>query len=64
MKLTLEMENTVYWRLYCKAAEHGRTVAEEVSAVLNAGGREPAPDAKQRLDAAREIRRLIHGGSK
>ncbi len=29
MKLTLELENPVYWRLYCKAAEHGRTVAEK-----------------------------------
>jgi len=62
MKLTLELENTVYWRLYCKAAEHGRSVAEELTAMLNSGNREPEPDAQQRLEAARQIRALTQGG--
>jgi hypothetical protein len=62
MKLTLDLENTVYWRLYCKAAEHGRTVAEELTAVLNTGNREPQPNAQERLESARKIRSLSQGG--
>lgn len=62
MKLTLELENTVYWRLYCKAAEHGRAVAEELTAMLNSGNREPEPSAHQRLEAARQIRAFAKGG--
>ncbi|MFO1067899.1 MAG: hypothetical protein U1E14_05165 [Geminicoccaceae bacterium] len=55
-EVRLEIDDALHWRLYCKAVEHGVTVAEEIVAQLRAGQVEHEPDTEQRLAEAREIR--------
>lgn len=62
MKLTLDLTNEVYWRLYCRAVEHGRAISEEVIALVDSGSHEQAPDAEERLAAVRQIRAGVQGG--
>ncbi|GAB0117961.1 hypothetical protein Acid7E03_20330 [Acidisoma sp. 7E03] len=60
VKLVLDgLSNAAYWRLFCKASAHGRSVGEEIVAGLNAESVEVPPDADARLAAARRIRQLI-----
>lgn len=53
------LSNAAYWRLFCKASAHGRSVADDIVAALNAESAEIPPDAEARLAAARHIRQLI-----
>ena len=55
-QVTLELDDALYWRLYCKAVEHGVTVPQEITAQLSAGQVEHHPEAEPRLAEAREIR--------
>jgi hypothetical protein len=43
---------SAYWRIYCRAAERGRSVNDEIVATLNAGNSDVAPDVEARLVAA------------
>lgn len=56
VQVTLELDNALFWRLYCRAVEHGVTVAQEIMAQLVAGQVGHEPDAEGRLAEAREIR--------
>lgn len=58
-EVKLEIDDALYWRLYCKAVEHGVTVAEEIVAQLSAGQVEHRPEPERRLAEAREIRAEI-----
>lgn len=60
VKLVLDgLSHAAYWRLFCKASAHGRSVPEEIVTALNAESIEVPPDAEARLAAARAIRQLI-----
>ncbi len=61
--ITLELDEALYWRLYCKAAEQGVSVPEEILAQLRGGHTDHVPDAEARLAEAREIRALAQGKS-
>jgi hypothetical protein len=60
VKLVLDgLSPAAYWRLFCKAAAHGRSVADDIVTGLNAESAEVPPDPEARLAAARHIRLLI-----
>jgi plasmid stability protein len=50
MQFVIEgLPESTHWRIYCRAVEHGRSVNDEILAILNAGNTEIAPDAETRL---------------
>ena len=64
MKLTMELDRTVYWRLYCRANEHGRSISEEIARILEAGSEPGTLNAEKRLADARAIRARAGTGYK
>jgi hypothetical protein len=58
ISITLELDEALYWRLYCKAVEQGASVPEEILAQLRGSHTDSVPDAEARLAEAREIRAL------
>jgi plasmid stability protein len=62
MDITLKgLANATYWRLHCRAVEHGVSINDEILATLGAGSKDTPPDPEARLAAARRIRAEISG---
>lgn len=53
------LKKTTYWRIYCRAVEHGRSFDDEILSILDAGAADVAPDPDARLSAARRIRAKV-----
>ena len=54
-----DLPETAFWRIYCRAVEHGRDVNTEVVATLNADDPDVPVDVNARLRAARRLRKRV-----